>query len=121
MPILHQPIIVKQPQWAETVEMAIAKGSARGVPAPPDLPPGGRLVVANSYLRWRVRYRMKGRHILLGSATEAGRAELRRRWLARHPITLESGRQVFVVFDHGNPDLARPIPAEVFRRFVPAT
>ena len=121
MPILHQPIIVKQPQWAETVEMAIATGSARGVPRPDDLPLGGYLAVVNSFLRWRVQYRMKGRQILLGSATEAGREELRRRYLARHPITLESGRQVFVVFDHGNPDLARPIPAEVFRRFVPAT
>lgn len=121
MPILHQPIIVKQPQWYEAVEMAIATGSARGVQVPPDLPPGGYLAVVNSYLRWRVQYRMKGRQILLGSATEAGRAQLRRRWLEKHPITLESGRKVFVVFDHGNPDLARPIPAEVFRRFAPAT
>lgn len=120
MPILHQPIIVKQPQWYDAVEAAIATGSARGVPHPPDLPPGGYLAVSFSFLRWRVQYRMKGRQVLLGSATEAGREQLRRRYLAKHPITLENGRQVVVTFDHDNPDLVRPIPIEVFRRLIPA-
>jgi hypothetical protein len=118
MPYLHQDIIVKQPQWAETVEAVIAKGTVRGVPVPPDLPPGGNLTIVNSYLRWRVQYRTKGRQILLGSATAAGREELRRRYLAKHPITLESGRQVFVTFDDGNPDMARPIPAEIYHRLA---
>lgn len=113
MPILRQDIIVKQPQWYATLEAAIAKGTVRGVPVPPDLPPGGYLVIVNSYLRWRVQYRMKGRQILLGSATEAGRETLRRRYLARHPITLESGRQVVVVFDRKN--LPWPIPVEFIR------
>lgn len=117
MPILHEDIIVKEPQWADTVEAVIAKGSVRGVPIPPDLPPGGQLAIANSYLRWRVQYRMKGRQILLGSATEAGREELRRRYLAKRPpmtITLECGRQVVVLFDRLN--LPYPVPAERFRQ-----
>lgn len=121
MPILHQDIIVKQPQWADALEAAIAKGTVRGVPVPPDLPEGGNLAIVNSYLRTRIVYRMRGRQILLGSATEAGRQELRRRYLAKHPITLENGRQVVVIFDNANPDLARPIPAEIYHRLALAT
>jgi hypothetical protein len=110
MPYLHQDIIIKQPQWADALEAAVAKGTVRGVPVPPDLPPGGNLTIVNSYLRRRLVYRMPGRQILLGSATEAGREQLRQRYLATHPITLGNGRRVFVVFDYGNPDLPRPEP-----------
>lgn len=122
MPYLHQPIIIKQPQWRDAVEAAIGAGSVRGIPTPPDLPPGGYLTLQHDFLRHRLTYRIKGGKVItLGSATEAGRAELRQRWLAKHPIALEGGRQVFVIFDNGNPDLPRPVPAEIFRRFVPAT
>ncbi len=118
MPILHDHIIIKEPQWRATVEAVIARGTARGAPIPPDLPPGGSLALVKSYLHWRVQYRIKkGSLILLGSATAEGRSELRLRYLADHPITLESGRQVIVTFDDANPDLVRPVPVEVFRQF----
>ncbi len=108
---------VKDPVWREIVVAAIARGSVRGLPKPAGLPTDGDLTLQyNVYGRRRVIYRMANQTVTLGSCKDSYFEQLRQEWLRDHPVTLECGRQVVVTFDGGNPDLARPLPVELFRR-----
>jgi hypothetical protein len=107
---------IKRPEWSEIVCAAIARSSVRGLPKPAGLPANGDLTLqCNVYGRHRVVYRMPGRIVTLGTVRETYQQVVRQEWLQDNPITLESGRRVVVTFDDGNPDLPRPMPAELYR------
>lgn len=115
---------VKNPAWRDTVLAIIARKSTHGVPQPAGLPDDGYYRLRLLKGRWRVSYVVNRRQEVTLGTVDAGYCDQARKdWFGNKPkitLTLESGRRVMVFFDHGNPDLPRPVPVEVAARMAAA-